>query len=115
MIFQPGSIVLAAHKGPLSAFELEESEYMQTQCGKFLRLRADCVDYSGKEFGRHREAVDISEFIGTKKIDGLNAFPLKFHEHKDAVVETLVKRGQIFEKLAGHHYKAYVSPYDLFL
>ncbi|ROV92000.1 hypothetical protein VSDG_07632 [Cytospora chrysosperma] len=107
MIFQPASIILAAHKGPLSAFELEESEYMQTQCGKFLRLRADCVDYSGKGFGRHREPIDIPEFIGVKKIDGLNAFPLVFHENKEAVTAMLVKRGQIFESLAGHHYKAY--------
>lgn len=107
MIFQPGSIVLAAHKGPLSAFELEESEYKQTQCGKFLRLRADCVDYNGKSFGRHREPIDIPEFIGVKKIDGLNAFPLVFHEDKEAVTATLVKRGEIFESLAGNHYKSY--------
>lgn len=109
MIFQPGSVVLAAHKGPLSAFELEEHEYMENQCGKFLRLRADCVDYSGKGFGRHREPIDIPEFIGVKKIDTLNAFPLNFHEDKEAVVEKLVSRGQIFENLAGHHYKAYVT------
>ncbi|KAK7747874.1 hypothetical protein SLS53_001125 [Cytospora paraplurivora] len=107
MIFQPGSVVLAAHKGPLSAFELEEYEYMENQCGKFLRLRADCVDYSGKGFGRHREPIDIPEFIGVKKIDTLNAFPLNFHEDKEAIVEHLVRRGQIFESLAGHHYKAY--------
>lgn len=106
MIFQPGSLVLAAHKGPLSAFELEEAEYQENQCGRFLRLRADCVDYSGKEFGRYRERIDIPEFIGVKKIDGLNAFPFSFHENKEAVTEMLVKRGQIFEELAGHHYKA---------
>ncbi|KAI1084740.1 ATPase [Whalleya microplaca] len=107
MLFQPGSVLLSAHKGPLSAFELDESEYMATQCGKFLRLRSDCVDHSGKDFGRHREIIDIPEFVGTKKITGLNAFPWAFHEDKDAIRDELIKRGQIFEKLAGHHYKSY--------
>ncbi|EFQ31520.1 ATPase [Colletotrichum graminicola] len=107
MIFQPGAIILAAHKGPLSAFELEESEYMENRCGKFLQLRADCVDYSGKTFGRYRERISIPEFIGTKKITGLDASPLAFHPEKDALSAALVRRGQKFEELAGHHYKQY--------
>lgn len=107
MIFQPGSVVLAAHKGPLSAFELLETEYMENKCGRFLQLRADCVDYSGKEFGRYSEHIAVSEFIGTKKITGLNAFPLTFHENKEDTIKRLVARGQIFEGLAGNHYKAY--------
>ncbi|KAF3765659.1 P-loop containing nucleoside triphosphate hydrolase protein [Cryphonectria parasitica EP155] len=107
MIFQPGAVILAAHKGPLSAFELNETEYMSNQCGQFLRVSADCVDYSGKEFGRHTERISVPEFIGTKKITSLNAFPLVFHEARTSIVEKLVKRGQLFENLAGHHYKAY--------
>jgi len=107
MIFQPGSVVVSAHQGPLSAFEMVETEYMQNNCGKFLQVRCDCVDYSGKEFGRYQEAINIPEFIGTKKITGLKAYPLHFHENKEALVAKLVKRGQIFESLAGHHYKQY--------
>lgn len=107
MIFQPGSVILAAHKGPLSAFELDETEYMANQCGKFLQIRADCVDFSGKEFGRHTEVINVPEFLGTKKITGLKAFPLDFHESKEAITASLVRRGQLFESLAGHHYKAY--------
>ncbi|KAK1977683.1 ATPase [Colletotrichum cereale] len=107
MIFQPGAIVLAAHKGPLSAFELEESEYMENRCGKFLQLRADCVDYGGKTFGRYRERISIPEFLGTKKITGLNAYPWVFHPEKDGLRAALVHRGKLFEELAGHHYKQY--------
>lgn len=107
MIFQPGSVILAAHKGPLSAFELAYSDYMQTQCGKFLQLRADCIDFNGKEFGRYTESISLPEFNGTKKITSLGAFPLDFHEHKAAVTESLIRRGQLFESLAGHYYKSY--------
>lgn len=107
MIFQPGCVVLAAHKGPLSAFELDETEYKENQCGQFLQISADCVDYSGKEFGRHTEYIKVPEFAGTKKITGLNAFPLAFHDDPESIVAMLTKRGQLFEQLAGHHYKAY--------
>ncbi|KAK8023688.1 hypothetical protein PG993_011754 [Apiospora rasikravindrae] len=107
MVFQPGSPLLAAHKGPLSAFELEDTEYMENRCGKFIRLRADCIDYDGKTFGRCRENIDIPEFIGTKKILELPAYPFTFHPRPDEIRESLTKRGQLFEDLAGHHYKAY--------
>ncbi|KAI1343240.1 ATPase [Xylariaceae sp. FL0016] len=107
MIFQPGSVILSPHKGPLSAFEFEESGYKETQCGRFLQLTADCVDHGGKSFGRHKEKIIIPEFIGTKKITELNAYPWSFHKDKEGLRDLLVKRGQTFEKLAGHHYKSY--------
>lgn len=107
MIFQPGNVVVAAHLGPLSAFEMVETEYMQNNCGKFLEVRCDCVDYGGKEFGRYQEHISIPEFIGTKKITGLKVYPLHFHEEKEALAAKLIKRGEVFEQLAGHHYKQY--------
>lgn len=54
------------------------------------------------------ERIDIPEFIGVKKITGLNAFPLSFHEDEKAIAAHLMERGRLFEKLAGHHYKSYV-------
>ncbi|KAK0730126.1 P-loop containing nucleoside triphosphate hydrolase protein [Lasiosphaeris hirsuta] len=109
MIFQPGQAVVCPYKGPLSAFELAETEYMRNNCGQFLQLKCECVDYSGKNFGRAQESINITEFIGTKKITGLNVYPLVFHEGKDELVEKLTKRGEIFESLAGHHYKSYLG------
>ncbi|KAJ4290061.1 hypothetical protein N0V88_006565 [Collariella sp. IMI 366227] len=107
MIFQPGNVVVAAHLGPLSAFEMVETEYMANNCGKFLQVRCDCVDYGGKEFGRYQESINITEFIGTKKITGLKVYPLHFHEDRESIAAKLVVRGAVFEKLAGHHYKQY--------
>ncbi|KAK3311084.1 P-loop containing nucleoside triphosphate hydrolase protein [Chaetomium strumarium] len=107
MIFQPGNVVISAHGGPLSAFEMVETEYMANQCGKFLQVRCDCVDYGGKDFGRYQEAINIPEFLGTKKITGLKVYPLHFHEEREAVAAKLIKRGEMFQALAGHHYKQY--------
>lgn len=106
MVFQPGSPILAAHKGPLSAFELDDTVYMDTQQrGKFLRINCDCVDYDGKSFRRCREKIDIPQFIGTMSIIELSAYPLTFHPSPDEITASLSKRGQLFEDLAGHHYK----------
>lgn len=109
MIFQPGSVVVSEHKGPLSAFELVESRYAETDDGKVLSLWAECVDFGldGKYFGRSRVLLCLNEFKGTRKIDSLSAFPLSFHKRQAEVCEKLIKRGEVFEKLAGHHYKAY--------
>ncbi|KAK4185746.1 mitochondrial sorting [Podospora australis] len=107
MIFQPGTVVLSAALGPLSGFEMVETEYMSNTCGKFLQVRCDCVDYGGKEFGRFQEAINIPQFIGTKKITGLRVYPWIFHEEKEKIAASLTKRGAIFEQLAGHHYKQY--------
>ncbi|TDZ15082.1 ATP-dependent zinc metalloprotease FtsH [Colletotrichum orbiculare MAFF 240422] len=110
MIFQPGAVVVSAHKGPLSAFELEETEYKESQClGHFLRVKADCVDYSGKKFGRAQERINVVEFLGTKKITSLDAYPLAFHPDRDQLRAALVRRGRVFEGLAGHHYKQYAG------
>ncbi|KAK8099065.1 uncharacterized protein PG998_012306 [Apiospora kogelbergensis] len=108
MILQPGSPILAAYKGPLSAFELHDMAYMESQrCGKFLRLHSDCIDYDGKSFGRCRETIDILMFVGNKKITELPAYPLSFHPKPSEIGASLIKRGELFEALAGHHFKSY--------
>jgi len=107
MIFQPGTVVLGTQMGPISAFELRETLYYETRCGKFFGLPVDCVDYDGKKFGRHLTRLDIAEFAGVVDITSLTAFPLDFHEDPEAIRATLTRRGELFEKVAGHHYKAY--------
>jgi hypothetical protein len=107
MIFQPGGIILSAHRGPLSAFELSEAEYMENRCGKFLRLKCEVVDWNGKQFGRGSHNIDIFSFNGTKKITNLHAYPFIFHEDREGTKASLIKRGKTFEKLAGYHFKSY--------
>lgn len=106
MIFQPGGVVVSAHKGPLSAFELVNSEYVKLQCGVFLRLDCDCVEWDGEDFGRYTEEIYVASFSGTKKIVSLNAKPLPFFEGKEQLKVNLIERGRKFEELAGRHYKA---------
>jgi hypothetical protein len=106
MIYQPGSMIFAAHSGPLSAFEVEDTAYVETQCGKFLKIWADCVDWDGKKFGRCSEKILIPSFSGTKKITSLKAVPLALHEQKEELVAQLIERGKKFETLGGYCYKS---------
>ncbi|KAI6350849.1 hypothetical protein MCOR25_010339 [Pyricularia grisea] len=105
MIFQPGDVAVTSAQ--TLAMELVETEYMENQCGKFLRVRGECVDFSGTEFGRSDVATDIPEFLGTKPITGLNINPLSFHADRDALRTALISRGARFEELAGHKYRQY--------
>lgn len=105
MIFQPGDVAVTSTQ--TLAMEVVETEYMENQCGKFLRVRGECVDFSGTEFGRSDVATDIPEFLGTKPITGLSVNPLSFHADRDALSAALVARGARFEELAGHKYRQY--------
>jgi len=105
MIFQPGG-TLISENGPMAAFELESSEYIKNDDGEFLRLKCEYVSWDGKQFGRGSQRIDLEKFRGTKNIQALEAVPLRFHDGKESVKRDLIDRGEKFESLAGHQYKA---------
>ncbi|KAI1814995.1 ATPase [Poronia punctata] len=108
MVFQLGTVILSTSGGPLAAFELQETKFKKSpNCGLVFSLKAEYVDHDGKRFGRCHTFINICEFLGTVNVTSLEAFPLAFHEDQDTVRATLISRGQLFEKLAGHHYKTY--------
>jgi hypothetical protein len=106
MIYQPGSIIFAAHAGPVSAFEVEDVAYKETKCGTILKILADCVDWDGKKFGRYSESMEIASFTGTKKITSLKAVPMALHENREELTAQLIERGKKFEALGGYCYKS---------
>jgi hypothetical protein len=105
ILFQPGHVIIS--ESPLAAFELGSSEYVRSDGRLMLQLTCEYVNWSGTEFGRGSDEIDLKSFHGTKKIRHLEAFPLHFHERKDELKTLLIERGQKFESLAGHQYKAY--------
>jgi hypothetical protein len=65
------------------------------------------VDWDGSKFGTNKCNVKISQYSGTRKINGLAAFPLDFHAEKDDLRQRLLERGAKMEQLAGSHYRSY--------
>ena len=107
MLFEPGTIVYSTKNGEPCAVRLENSRYVEDQCGKHYMLICQTVDWDGEMFGYGSTRLKIAEFLGTKPITELTAFPLALHSSKDRLVSSLIERGKTFERLAGYHYKAY--------
>ncbi|KAH8600167.1 ATPase [Bisporella sp. PMI_857] len=107
MLYQPGGLVVSDNDGQQAVFELQSLEYASDGEVLRLRLRCECVDWSGKYFGRRTVNINLDEFHGTKKIESLSTFPLRFHKSKNSITTELIERGRKFESLCGYHYKAY--------
>lgn len=54
------------------------------------------ADFDGKEFNRYPFRFDIPSFEGTKRINSLKCFPLRYHEQENDVRQRLQLRGKQF-------------------
>lgn len=107
-IFQPGSMVYTRQDGQDTAVKLISTRYSLDQNGSpCVWVSGRFVDWDGSRFGTNKCNVKISTYSGTRKINGLAAFPLDFHSDKVEMTKRLLERGDKVEKLAGSHYKAY--------
>lgn len=59
----------------------------------------------GKTFGTRIWDIDIKKFTGTKKINALEAYPIKYHDNAAELQQSLVERGKKFVSLRGMHHK----------
>lgn len=64
-------------------------------------------DFDGKAIGEAIGNIEIEKFRGSKPIDLLEAFPLRFHPDVESVREELVQCGRTFLSLRGIHHRNY--------
>ncbi|KAL9630516.1 MAG: hypothetical protein Q9204_004683 [Flavoplaca sp. TL-2023a] len=107
MIFEPGTIVFTVDDKENRALRLRSGSVISTQCGPAFCLDCEYVDWDGEHFGLGSSRKLIYEFIGTRPITQLTAFPLRYHESLSEVKKELIDRGRLFERLSGYHYKHY--------
>ncbi|KAL8727171.1 MAG: hypothetical protein Q9166_006208 [cf. Caloplaca sp. 2 TL-2023] len=107
MIFEPGTAVFTIEDKEKRALRMKSSSYISTQCGPAFALDCEYVDWDGEHFGLGGARKLIYDFLGTKAITKLTAFPLQYHESLAEVKKELIERGKLFEKLSGYHYKHY--------
>ena len=105
-IFPPGTPVYTNRAGSSAAMAFLNGSYQKTDCGDAFQMSLESIGFSGSNFGRFIESVDVYSFNGTRAISDINAVPLAFHPDKDTLRAALVKRGEKYEGLAGYHYKA---------
>ncbi|KAL8829738.1 MAG: hypothetical protein Q9191_001848 [Dirinaria sp. TL-2023a] len=107
MIFEPGTIVFGLDDKQDCAFRLTNGNYINTQCGPAFALDCERVDWDGESFGLESKRLLIYQFLGTRPITQLTAFPLDYHQDLENVKKALVERGKVFERFSGYHYKHY--------
>ncbi|KAI0397626.1 ATPase [Xylariaceae sp. FL0594] len=95
MIFRPGNVLVMPENKSFTAVELVGAKYIDQvihgHSKKCFCLDAHHVDYDGHKFGRGDAKVrDIAQFDGVVNIPTM-----------------LIRRGELFEKIAGRHYRAY--------
>ena len=66
---------------------------------EYFHIRGRYVDFDGKLFGEVPIQTGILKFRGSKPINSLDVFPLRYHENADQVRAELVKCGQKFGSL----------------
>ncbi|KAF8847949.1 hypothetical protein BDZ45DRAFT_811180 [Acephala macrosclerotiorum] len=71
---------------------------------KYLSMDCRFFDFDGKTSGMASMELRIPKFRGTKRIDTLPAFPLKYHPDEKQVKSDLVECGRKFVRLIGTHH-----------
>jgi hypothetical protein len=71
---------------------------------KYFSMDCQFFDFDGKTFGKAPIELVIPKFRGTKRIDTLPAFPLKYHLDEKQVKSDLVECGRKFVRLIGTHH-----------
>ncbi|KAF8540209.1 P-loop containing nucleoside triphosphate hydrolase protein [Trichophaea hybrida] len=71
---------------------------------KYWSMDCRFSDFDGKTFGKASIELVIPKFRGTKRINTLPAFPLKYHLDEKQVKSDLVECGRKFVRLTGTHH-----------
>ncbi|KAJ5564920.1 hypothetical protein N7513_001162 [Penicillium frequentans] len=104
-IFEPGNEIITISGGRTRAFKFHDDAI---DCRtKAWIITGQYVDFDGEEFGYREEDFKIFPFIGTAPITSLAVSPLKYHDDKDSIRESLITRGKLWESHKGYKYKAY--------
>ncbi|KAJ6020105.1 hypothetical protein N7522_000180 [Penicillium canescens] len=81
----------------------DAGEEMTQNDETWWNLECRFIDYDGVKFGEAGIFLRVAKFRGSRPIESLEAFPLRYHPRHEEVRKVLVKRGQKFRDLAGSH------------
>lgn len=105
ILFAPGELIY-------SADDSHDRFYILRSCSSRdiaidLSLSYIAWGFPAMEFGTVHEDIPIDNFLGTRSIDSLPAFPAKYLRDFSGMQAKLIERGRKYASLAGTHYKAY--------
>ena len=109
-LFKPNDIVygtcLGTRKPRCVIFDSGEVKKLDDGT-EYFHIEGRYLDFDGKNFGHASTALGIFKFRGTKRVDKLEAFPLKYHPNEKEVRRQLTDCGKKFLTLGGSHLRHY--------
>ncbi|KAK5942842.1 hypothetical protein PMZ80_005408 [Knufia obscura] len=108
-LFRPGIKIFSRLRGQNRAFKLNSYQYTSSQCGDYLALNVDYIDYDGDDFGTRSQTLSVPRFSGAAPVTALNAFPLARHPKALEISKQLIARGKKWEEInaAGQSFMDY--------
>lgn len=108
IIFHPNSLIFARHEGQDRALRLQTSQYgVDRNNQPVFWLTCAHMDFDGQRWGTQKLNLSISSFEGTRRVNGLAAFPIELHDRCEEIRTRLIERGAKVEALAGSHFRNY--------
>ncbi|XRM42628.1 hypothetical protein ABZX51_005838 [Aspergillus tubingensis] len=104
-LFKPGCHVYTTCIGTKEprCVRFDAGEELTQNDETWWNLECRFIDYDGVKFGEAGIFLRVAKFRGSKPIESLEAFPLRYHPRHEQVRKDLVERGQKFRDLAGSH------------
>ncbi|KAL4814507.1 P-loop containing nucleoside triphosphate hydrolase protein [Aspergillus spinulosporus] len=104
-IFEPNDYIFTViddHQCVL-AFQSGDTD---SSSGDFV-VSANFIDFDGETFGYRTQDLCVPYFEGTRRIEDLAVFPLRYHDSEATIRENLIARGRLWESYKGFHYLQY--------
>ena len=70
----------------------------------YVRIECDVINNDGNSFGLARDMIEIDSFPGSRKIQDLPIYPLKYREDQNTIRDHAVSRGKRFVTMDRHSY-----------
>jgi hypothetical protein len=102
LLFKPNTLVYTTcfgTKKPRCVIYDSADEKVNGSGEKYLSMACRYLDFDGKTIGKASINLAIPKFRGTKRINTLRAFPLKYHQDENQVKADIVECGRKFVAL----------------
>ncbi|KAI8942807.1 hypothetical protein NX059_000850 [Plenodomus lindquistii] len=111
LLYVPGTILIRME--PLSAGILRSQQLRRhEEYGDSYELYVDVLDWNGRFCGLMTQVWKLDAYHGLRALTALAVAPLGSSSDQNAIRNTLVERGRLFEKFRGQSFKAFTSHYE---
>jgi hypothetical protein len=106
-IFRPEDIIIARRDHFVESYMVDSYTISEGKDDEMvLTIVGRSWDYNGVRFGPVTTELKLHGFVGNKKIEALEVYPISFHRQRD-VEEKLIKRGFEWRKVIDVTHKEY--------